>query len=55
MDDFIVVLSIDGVELKEEYVKDNLWKIWFYEYMYIKGEFNKEVKVFLDYMVIDDV
>lgn len=55
MDDSTVALSIDGVEPKEEHVKDNSWKIWSYEHMYTKGEPNKEVKAFLDYMVTDDV
>ena len=54
MDDSTVALSIDGVEPKEEHVKDNSWKIWSYEHMYTKGEPNK-VKAFLDYMVTDDV
>ena len=44
MDDSTVALSIDGVEPKEEHVKDNSWKIWSYEHMYTKGEPNKEVK-----------
>ena len=42
MDDSTVALSIDGVEPKEEHVKDNSWKIWSYEHMYTKGSLIKK-------------
>ncbi|MTD38974.1 phosphate ABC transporter substrate-binding protein PstS family protein [Erwinia sp. CPCC 100877] len=55
MDDSTVALSIDGVKPTEENVADNSWKIWSYEHMYTKGEPDKNVKAFLDYMLKEDV
>lgn len=55
MDDSTVALSIDGVKPTEENVADNSWKIWSYEHMYTKGEPDKNVKAFLDYMLEKDV
>jgi phosphate transport system substrate-binding protein len=55
MDDSTVSLSIDGVKPTEENVADNSWKIWSYEHMYTKGEPDKNVKAFLDYMLEKDV
>jgi phosphate transport system substrate-binding protein len=55
MDESTVALSIDGVKPTEENVADNSWKIWSYEHMYTKGEPDKNVKAFLDYMLEKDV
>jgi phosphate transport system substrate-binding protein len=55
MDDSTTALSVDDVKPTEENVADNSWKIWSYEHMYTKGEPDKEVKVFLDFMLEDDV
>ncbi|MFD2305543.1 phosphate ABC transporter substrate-binding protein PstS family protein [Enterococcus termitis] len=55
MDDSTTALSVDDVKPTEENVADNSWKIWSYEHMYTKGEPDKEVKAFLDFMLEDDV
>lgn len=55
MDDSTVALSIDDVKPTEEMVADNSWKIWSYEHMYTKGEPTPEVKVFLDYLLEEDI
>ncbi|MCA5012892.1 MULTISPECIES: phosphate ABC transporter substrate-binding protein PstS family protein [unclassified Enterococcus] len=55
MDDSTIALSVDDVKPTEENVADNSWKIWSYEHMYTKGEPDKEVKAFLDFMLEEDV
>ncbi|GGC80740.1 phosphate ABC transporter substrate-binding protein PstS family protein [Enterococcus wangshanyuanii] len=55
MDDSTTALSVDDVKPTEENVADNSWKIWSYEHMYTKGEPDKEVKTFLDFMLEEDV
>ncbi|MEI5992619.1 phosphate ABC transporter substrate-binding protein PstS family protein [Candidatus Enterococcus mansonii] len=55
MDDSTIALSVDDVKPTEENVADNSWKIWSYEHMYTKGQPDKSVSAFLDFMLSDDV
>lgn len=55
LDDSLQVLSLDGVEPSVETIQTNDWKIWSYQHAYTKGEPTPEVKVFLDYLLSDDV
>lgn len=55
IDDSIQPLALDGVQPTEKNVADNSWKIWSYEHMYTNGKPSKDVKVFLDYILSDDV
>lgn len=54
-DDSVTALSIGNVKPTEENVADNSWGIWSYEHMYTKGEPDAGVKLFLDYMVSEEV
>lgn len=55
LDDSLQALALDGVEPSVETIKTNEWKIWSYQHVYTKGEPTPEVKVFLDYLVSDEV
>lgn len=55
IDDSLQALALDGVEPSIESIQNNDWKIWSYQHAYTKGEPTPEVKVFLDYLLSDDV
>ena len=55
MDDTTIALSIDDIKPTEENVADNSWKIWSYEHMYTKGEPDKNLQKFLDFMMEPEV
>lgn len=55
IDDSLTSLSLDGVEATPESIATNDWPIWSYEHMYTKGEPDKQVQAFLDYMLEDEV
>lgn len=55
LDDSLQALALDGVEPSVEAIETNDWKIWSYQHVYTKGEPTPEVKVFLDYLVSDEV
>ncbi|MHC5269070.1 phosphate ABC transporter substrate-binding protein PstS family protein [Enterococcus sp. LJL98] len=55
LDDSIQALALDGVQPSNETIQTNDWKIWSYQHVYTKGEPTAEVKVFLDYLVSDEV
>ncbi|WP_368251869.1 phosphate ABC transporter substrate-binding protein PstS family protein [Enterococcus sp. 2201sp1_2201st1_B8_2201SCRN_220225] len=55
IDDTLTPLALDGVEATAENIATNDWPIWSYEHMYTKGEPDKQVQVFLDYMLEEKV
>lgn len=55
LDDTIQALSIDGVEPTDKNVQSGDYPIWAYEHMYTKGEATGLAKVFIEYMLSDDV
>ncbi|MBO0450265.1 phosphate ABC transporter substrate-binding protein [Enterococcus sp. MJM12] len=55
IDDSLQELSVDNVTPTPENIETNKWKIWSYEHMYTKGEPDKDVKKFLDYLLTDEI
>ncbi|GGD52693.1 phosphate ABC transporter substrate-binding protein [Paenibacillus nasutitermitis] len=55
IDDSVKAMKYEGVEAKEENVVTGDYPVWAYEHMYTKGEPNEAAKVFLEYMISDDV
>ncbi|MDC3418759.1 phosphate ABC transporter substrate-binding protein, partial [Aquibacillus salsiterrae] len=54
-DDTVTPLAVDGVEPTDENVQSGKFPIWAYEHSYTKGEATGLAKVFLDYLMSDDV
>lgn len=45
----------DKAEAKEVNVEDNSWTIWAYEHMHTAADPDEATKVFIEYMMSDDV
>jgi len=54
-DDTVTPLAIDGVEPTEENVQSGEFPVWAYQHSYTKGEADGLAKVFLDYLMSDDI
>jgi phosphate transport system substrate-binding protein len=54
-DDVVTPLAIDGVKPTEENVQSGKFPIWAYEHSYTKGEAEGLAKVFLDYLMSDNI
>ncbi|OJG15087.1 phosphate-binding protein [Enterococcus canintestini] len=55
IDESLQELSLDNVAPTAENIATNKWPIWSYEHMYTKGEPDKNVKKFLDYLLADEI
>ncbi|GFH42679.1 phosphate ABC transporter substrate-binding protein [Lactococcus hodotermopsidis] len=55
IDDTVTEISLDGFKPTTENVANNDWPIWAYEHMYTKGQPTELTKVFLDYVLSDDI
>lgn len=55
IDESLQELSLDNIAPTAENIATNKWPIWSYEHMYTKGEPDKEVKKFLDYLLTADI
>lgn len=55
VDSSIKALKLEGVEPTKENITSGKYPIWSYEHMYTKGEPSGLTKIFLDYMVSDEV
>jgi phosphate transport system substrate-binding protein len=55
IDDAVTPLAIDGVKPTEENVQSGKFPIWAYEHSYTKGEAEGLAKVFLDYLMSDNI
>lgn len=54
VDDKVKALKFEGVEYKEEAIKDGTYPLYGIEHMYTKGEPTGAVKAFIDYIMSDD-
>ncbi|MCH1624941.1 phosphate ABC transporter substrate-binding protein [Ferdinandcohnia quinoae] len=54
-DDSVTALSIDGVEATDENVQNGEFPIWAYQHSYTKGDPTGLAKVFLEYLMSDEV
>ncbi len=54
-DDTFKALKVGGVAPEAKNVEDNSWTIWAYEHMYTAADPDEATKVFIEYMMSDEV